>query len=310
MTFLHRPPALFSLLSLLGLCVTLAGCGGRDPSSVNPVGPSPILGAIQSVAAPPARLLGAGDIAHCDAGAETTARLLDRLDGTVFTTGDNAYWSGSEEEFRRCYEPTWGRHRARTRPVPGNHEYLTPNAAGYFAYFGANAGPPGVGYYSYTLGSWQILALSSEIPVSAGSAQVQWLQAQLARRTPCTAVIFHRPLFTSGPNGPNPDLRELWRVLYEGDVDLVLNGHDHLYERFAPQDPDGRPDPVRGIRQFTVGSGGAPVYASVTRTAFNSEVRASVWGVASFTLDAGRYRWEFIPADGFGFTDSGIGECH
>jgi hypothetical protein len=256
-------------------------------------------------------LVGAGDIAMCHApGAEATAKLLDRISGTVFTAGDNAYMDGSAADYRNCYDPTWGRHRRRTRPVPGNHEYQTPGASGYFDYFGSAAGPRGLGYYSYTLGSWQVIALNSEIPIGTGSAQLEWVRQQLtASPHRCTVVYWHRPLFTSGPDGPNPDMRDLWRLLYTLDVDVVINGHDHLYERFAPQTPDGRADPARGIRQFTVGTGGAEVYGSVGTSA-NSEAVASVWGVAAFTLDHDRYRWEFIPAGPYAFSDSGAGVCH
>lgn len=256
-------------------------------------------------------LVGAGDIARCDSpGAELTAKLLDRISGTVFVAGDNAYMDGSLRDYQNCYGPTWGRHRDRTRPVPGNHEYQTPNAAGYFEYFGASAGLYGVGYYSYTLGSWFVLAVNSEVPIGEGSAQLQWIQSQLeANPYSCTLVYWHRPLFSSGRNGPNADMLDLWRVLYANDVDVVLNGHDHVYERFAPQTPQGAPDPVKGIRQFTVGTGGTPLY-DLPHMAANSEVAASVWGVARFTLQNDGYAWAFIPAEGYAFTDAGSGVCH
>ena len=253
-------------------------------------------------------LVGAGDIARCGVGgAERTAQLLDRIDGTVFLAGDNAYMNGSMDDYRGCYDATWGRHRHRTKPIPGNHEYQTPGASGYFRYFGAAAGPAGLGYYSYTAGPWLVLALNSEIALGQGSAQLQWVREQLAGAPRCTAVYWHRPLFSSGRNGANPDMRDVWQVLYDMGADLVINGHDHVYERFAPQRPDGTPDP-RGIRQFTVGTGGAPLYAITGRVA-NSEVAASVWGVAAFTLQADGYRWEFIPVDGESFRDSGAAVC-
>lgn len=255
-------------------------------------------------------LVGAGDIGHCGtSGADATARLLDRISGTVFTTGDNVYMSGTAEEFRKCYEPNWGRHRARTMPTAGNHEYSSGGAAPYFDYFGANAGPRDSGYYSYAVGPWQIITLNSEVASGPGSPQMQWLRGELSKRTACTAVLWHRPLFSSGHNGNNPDMRDVWRTLYEFNVDLVINGHDHTYERFAPQDPDGRPDPVRGIREFIVGTGGAPLYEFATVRA-NSEVRGAAWGVASFTLTGGAYRWEFVPVDGTTFRDAGSESCH
>jgi 3',5'-cyclic AMP phosphodiesterase CpdA len=218
--------------------------------------------------------------------------------------------SGTMREFLDCYHPTWGRHLNRTYPVPGNHDYETPNAAPYFQYFGSVAGPPGLGYYSYRVGAWQVLALNSEIAIGPGSAQMAWLRAELAaNRSRCTAAQWHRPLFTSGPNGDNEAVREVWRTLYEFGGEIVLNGHDHLYERFAPQDPNGRADLTRGIRQFTVGTGGATLYPPTMGKA-NSEVVGTDWGVLKLTLEEDRYGWEFVPVDGARFSDAGSGSCH
>ena len=261
-------------------------------------------------AGPPGTLVGAGDIGDCGTrGAEATARLLDRIPGSIFTAGDNAYSSGRMEDFRNCYEPTWGRHRDRTHPVAGNHEYES-NGAGYFNYFGASAGASRLGYYSFPEGSWRVIVLNSEVPSGPGSGQMQWLRAELSGRPAgCTAAIWHRPLFSSGRNGNNPDMRDVWRTLYEFNVDLVINGHDHTYERFAPQDPDGRLDPARGIRQFIVGTGGAPLYEFHTIRP-NSEVRAAAWGVTRFSLSDREYEWQFVPVDGGSFQDSGSAACH
>ena len=228
----------------------------------------------------------------------------------MFAAGDLAYPHGSAVNFAECYEPTWGRHRDRTKPVPGNHEYESAGAAPYFNYFGGLAGTPGQGYYSYRAGAWQIIALNSEVDARASSAQVQWLRGQLSSNPGnCTLAYFHRPLFSSGPNRPNADMRDLWRTLYEFNVDVIINGHDHLYERFAPQDPDGRADSARGIRQFIVGTGGAHLYSFVGISA-NSESQASVYGVLMLTLTSGAYQWEFIPADAAPFHDAGLGSCH
>jgi hypothetical protein len=196
-------------------------------------------------------LVGAGDIAQCGSpGAEATARLLDQIDGTVFTAGDNAYPNGSNRDFTNCYEPTWGRHRERTFPTAGNHDYETSGADPYFSYFGEMAGTAGQGYYVYFVGPWRIIALNSEVGVRAGSFQYLWLRNELMRNAvPCTAAIWHRPLFTSGPNRDNPDMRDIFRLLHDFRAEIVINGHDHMYERFAPQDADGGLDPVRG--QFT-----------------------------------------------------------
>lgn len=232
------------------------------------------------------------------------------MPGTIFTAGDNTYPTATADDFRRCYAPTWGRHRDRTRPAPGNHDYLTPNAAAYFEYFGANAGPAGRGYYSYDLGAWHVVSLNSEVAANATSPQVAWLRQDLTQNANrCTVAYWHKPLFSSGPHGGTEHVRHLWRVLYEFGVDLVLVGHDHLYERFAPQDPDGRFDPERGIRQFTVGTGGAEKYEGQSPRA-NSEIRGREWGVLALTLESDGYRWEFVPVAGATFRDSGSGSCH
>jgi len=258
-------------------------------------------------------LVGAGDIGFCGpsdvSGTEATGRLLDRLGGTVFTTGDNAYPSGSLADYTNCYQPAWGRQLSRTHPAPGNHEYMS-GAVPYFGYFGVNAGGASTGYYSYTVGAWRVISLNSEVASSMGSAQMDWLRSELATNpSTCTAVYWHRPLFSSGRHGDNPDMRDVWRTLYAANVDVVINGHDHSYERFAPQDPDGRPDPSHGIREFVVGTGGSPLYEFSAAHA-NSEVRGVAWGVIAFTLLDNGYEWEFVPVDGQSFHDAGTGMCH
>ena len=303
----------FTLVVAAGILAFVAAgaarCGGSQSSST---GPSPLT-TLTAPAGPagPAVLVGAGDIGVCgSSAAAATGQLLDRVGGTVFTTGDNAYPNGSEANFRDCYEPHWGRHRARTRPVPGNHEYEAGGGAPYFSYFGDNAGPFGLGYYSYRAGPWHVVALNSEVPSGPGSAQMQWLRTELSgARSQCTLAYWHKPLFSSGPHGPNASMREIWRVLYEFDADVVISGHDHLYERFAPQDPDGRADSMRGIRQFTVGTGGAALYGP-RGSAPNSQAFGSVNGVLKLTLADGSYQWEFLPIPGAAFSDAGVGQCH
>jgi len=260
---------------------------------------------------PPGVLIGAGDIAQCGTlGASLTAAVLDVFAGTVFAAGDIAYNSGTAAEFANCYDPHWGRHKARTRPVPGNHEYQSPGAGPYYDYFGSNAGTDRTGYYSYTVGPWLVLALNSEVDHSDSSAQVGWIRNQLSGFPGrCVAAIWHRPLFSSGPHQGDVDIRPLWRALYDANVDLVINGHEHIYERFGAQDPDGRADPTKGMRQFTVGTGGAAL-TSVTAVRSNSEVRGVAWGVTEFTLSSAGYAWHFHPAVGFTFSDYGFGECH
>ncbi len=309
-----RPVQISRLYPLIGVALIAAvaiRCGGSSPSSPSPT-PSPIPpGPDTGTPGPPAILVGAGDIGQCGSAAvAATALIIDRISGIVFTTGDNAYPNGSAANFRDCFEPHWGRHRERTRPTPGNHDYDTGGAAGYYNYFEDNAGPFGLGYYSYFAGSWRVIALNSEIPVGPGSAQLQWLRSELTSSRPkCTMVYWHKPLFSSGPNGPNRDMREIWRLMYEFDADLVVNGHDHLYERFAPQDPDGRIDQTRGIRQITVGTGGGALYTPITSAA-NTEAIGVVYGVLRLTLSDGGYQWQFMPVPGASFSDAGMGQCH
>jgi len=272
----------------------------------SPMGPGP-----DPPPSGPQTLVGAGDIGWCGlAGAAATGRLLDAIGGAVFTAGDNAYPNASAQNFTQCYDPAWGRHKSRTYAVPGNHDYEQPSAAAYFAYFGDRAGPSGLGYYSFTLGAWHVITLNSEIATSAGSSQVAWLKSDLAENRPaCTAVIWHKPLFSSGPNGDNLFMREIWRVLYDANVDVIINGHDHDYERFAPQDPDGRRDSARGIREFVVGTGGAQLYDFATPHA-NTEIWFSVWGVLQLTLRANDYDWRFVPIAGQSSSDFGTDRCH
>jgi lipopolysaccharide/colanic/teichoic acid biosynthesis glycosyltransferase len=259
-------------------------------------------------------LVGAGDISDCrdDADAQTAA-LLDSIPGTVFTTGDHAYPDGSLDRFRNCFDATWGRHLDRIRPSPGNRDYRTAGAAGYFAYFGDRAGSPDRGYYAYRLGAWRAFALNSEVPMHAGSAQHAWLREQLAA-TPesCILAYWHRPRFSSGALRGHDDTTsaDVWAALYAAGADLVLAGHEHFFERFAPQAPSGEPDDAYGIRQFTVGTGGAERYR-FGRAAPNSEVRRTgTPGVLALRLADGRYAWQFVSAGRDTFSDSGSAACH
>jgi calcineurin-like phosphoesterase family protein len=264
-------------------------------------------------------LVGAGDVASCDdlSGAEATAKLIEGIPGTVFVAGDLAYPDGTDEQFAKCYGPTWGRFKDRTRPSPGNHEYHSDGASGYSRYFGTAAGDPKKGYYSYDLGAWHIIALNSECDEVGGCAtaspQEQWLRQDLAQHhSLCTLAYFHKPLFSSGQkHGNDPQMKPLWDALYAANADVILGGHDHDYERFAPQDPDGKPDTKRGIREFVVGSGGKNSHRTFGATKPNSEVRnADTFGVLKLTLHSSGYDWEFVPQAGKTFHDSGSGICH
>ncbi|HEY3312207.1 MAG TPA: DNRLRE domain-containing protein [Anaerolineales bacterium] len=256
-------------------------------------------------------LVGAGDIADCgSSGDEATANLLAKIPGTVFTAGDNAYEDGSAAEYANCYNPGWGRFKSRTRPSPGNHEYHTSGALPYFAYFGSKAGSPGKGYYSYNLGTWHIIVLNSEIDSQAGSPQEVWLRQDLAANPQtCTLAIWHKPLFASGAShGNNPEFKDFWLALYQYHADVVLNGHEHNYERFAPQTPEGKSN-ANGIREFVVGTGGKNHYG-FGRIVANSQVRnGDSFGVLKLTLHPGSYDWQFIPEAGKTFTDSGTARC-
>lgn len=242
----------------------------------------------------------------------------------VLPLGDIQYYCGGYQAFVQSYHPTWGRVKSITRPVVGNHEYLTAGgtgctinndgAAGYFQYFGAAAGDPAKGYYSYDIGTWHLVALNSNCGDAGGcgstSPQGKWLAADLAAHTNyCTLAYWHIPLFSSGGRAA-ANTRSIWQTLYKYDVDVVLNGHDHIYERFAPQTPDGVLDLARGIRQFTVGSGGSN-HTSITTIAANSELRnTTTYGVLKLTLHPTSYDWKFVPEAGKTFTDAGTANCH
>ena len=257
-------------------------------------------------------LVGAGDIASCaSSGDEQTARLLDDIPGAVFTAGDNAYLSGRMRNPFPCYDASWGRHKSRTRPVPGNHEYEDHYVDAYFDYFGAAAGERGKGYYSYDLGAWHIIALNTMIDAGSSSPQGQWLRRDLARnRRFCTLAYFHHPRFSSGPHHTSKRAIDLWSTLAGAGVDVVISGHDHIYERFAPMTVNGDVYQKAGMREFIVGTGGASHYR-IDRIARNSEVRNNnTYGVIKLTLHDRGYDWNFVPVRGARFSDAGTGKCH
>jgi acid phosphatase type 7 len=264
-------------------------------------------------------LVGAGDIAVCgtERDSATAALVQDVLNSDptaiAFTSGDNAYPDGSPEDFNNCYEPTWGVFKARTRPTPGNHDYLTPGAAGYFAYFGRRAGPEGRGWYKILAGTWRVYMMTSECPVDSSCfrKQLRWLKADL-RNNPreCTMAVWHRPLFSTGEHGNSVRMRQVFSVLYNRGAELVINGHDHGYQRFKPADAMGIEDPTRGIREFVVATGGASLYAFETDSALLEARDNTSHGVLKLTLAAGSYSWEFIPVPGKTFTDTGSADCH
>jgi hypothetical protein len=315
---------LASVLALVAACILIVALVLTvviDEASVRtPTPHTPVTGA---------RIAAAGDIA-CDPGSRRFGNGLgtgfdcrqratsDLLVGggyeAVLALGDIQYEVGAVDAFEASYDASWGRVKSVTRPVPGNHEYHTAGAAGYFEYFGAGAGDPTKGYYSYELGNWHVVALNSNCEAiggcDAGSAQGRWLRADLAAHpSRCTLAYWHHPRYSSGRHGSDSSYVAFWQALVDADADLVLVGHDHDYERFAPQDAGGRRDLERGIREFVVGTGGKNL-RPFTRVSPNSEARdATSLGVLELTLGADAYEWRFRAAVG-SFTDSGSASCH
>jgi hypothetical protein len=294
-----------------------AGSIGASPSpdaSSSGAAPSPSTGTPSPSPAGDPVLVGAGDIADCSLVDDTaTATLVEGIPGSVFTAGDNAYPNGTADQFRDCYGPTWGQFLDRTRPAAGNHDWDTKALAGYLGYFGSAAAPNGTSWYSYDLATWHVIVLDADCSNVGGcgedSAQGRWLTADLAASTAhCTLAIWHQPRFSSGEHGNDASVAPFWTSLYAAGAELVINGHDHDYERFAPQDPAGNLDTAHGLREFVVGTGGAALRTFPTQVA-NSQVRAIVHGVLRLVLHPGSYEWTFLSTTGE-FTDSGSGACH
>jgi acid phosphatase type 7 len=271
------------------------------------------------VDAGPVTIAAAGDISEAEVGhqVETANLVADGGYDGVLLLGDDQYPAGRLEDYTKYFAPTWGRFMEKLHPTPGNHEYVTPGGAGYFAYFGTRAGDPTRGYYSYDLGAWHLIALNTNnacraIACDAQSEQLKWLRADLeAHRNRCTLAYFHHPRFCSGQHhGDFAGASAIWDVLYEYGTDVVLNGHEHLYERFDPQDPSGRPDEKRGIRELVIGTGGAENYP-LAATKPNSAVRhTGAFGILKMTLKPGAYDWEFVPVRSGELADTGSGVCH
>ena len=256
-------------------------------------------------------LVGAGDIADCVHGADLTAGLLDSIRGTVFVAGDAGYTSKMiPNPLVTCFDPSWGRHAARIRPSPGNHDYADGGAGRYFDYFGERAGPRGLGYYSFDLGTWHVISLNSVMFTEADSRQDRWLRSDLAGHVGrCTVAFMHHPRFSSGPHGERERMIPLWNTLAQHGVSIAIAGHDHIYERFEPLDADGHPA-VDGVRQFVVGTGGATRY-TLQEVLSGSEARSDdAYGVLKLSLLPDKYRWQFIPVMQDGYRDQGESACH
>ncbi|MDB5797797.1 MAG: Calcineurin-like phosphoesterase [Paucimonas sp.] len=305
---LSRTGRLRRLLICLPLAALLAACAGPSIRDLALPGNATVV-------------LAAGDIADCrrvdpsESGAQKTARVVERELARdpatlVLTLGDHTYPVGKPAEFNDCYEPSWGRFKARTMPAPGNHEYYTPGAPGYYGYFGAQAGPAGRGYHARSLGPWRLIAINSALRGEAFAEQLAWLADELARNPAgCTLAFFHHPPFSSGGHANNNFMLPVWRLLANNGVDLVLAAHDHHYERLAPLDAEGRPS-HHGAREFIVGTGGSTLSPlrlplPVTQARDNTTL-----GVLKLSLRDGGYGWQFLPAVPTEFSDEGHGLCH
>lgn len=305
-----RPLAVvLAVVALAGAC--RGGDGPSSPASTTTTTARVL--ADGATAPPPGVLFIAGDVGVCgvqddEATAEVVAReLAKEPTALVGVAGDLAYDRGTEAEFRDCYGPSWGRFKDRTRPAPGNHEYGTGPATGYWRYWGEAAGPERKGWYSYDLGPWRVVVLNSNCGkrevggCGPESEQGRWLAAELAAaKGKCTLGYWHHPRWSSGAHGTAPEMEPVWRLAVEGGMDVIVNGHDHHYERFGVRE---------GVRQFVVGTGGASRYP-VVKAEEGSEVRNSqTHGVLKLTLHADRYDWRFLPVAGKTFTDAGTSPC-
>ena len=297
-----RPKAFFAFV-LLAMTLAIAfACVEHPDAALQPSD------AGEAAVAPPAVLLAVGDIAGCPERYmdEHTADLVADIPGTIALLGDVVYQDGRMWEFRKCYDSSWGRVLARSRPSVGNHEYRTEEAAAYYKYFGTRAGPAGKGYYAYKLGTWQIYALNSERLIPE---QTAWLKAHLAANpSKCILAYWHKPLYTGGRNPNEPTVKPFFDELYKAGAEVVLNGHNHHYERFAPQDANGTYR-AKGVREFVIGTGGSQLEEFVT-TQPNSLVRyVAGWGVLRMNLSAGKYSWKFLPVLGAVSADTGAANC-
>jgi acid phosphatase type 7 len=320
---------MFGIALLLGSAIVSAQCGGgSSPTAPAPVVENPV--PITAVPVPsepvdipitppviPAPGISStfinvlGDTGWCGSPAlGPISRLFDRFDGEIVLAGDLAYPNGRPEDFKNCFEPSFGRFKPRMRASPGNHEYMASVSADpYFTYFSDRSGPNRLGFYSFRAAEWTVLMLNSNIPIGRNSAQLTFVR-QVMQQAPtrCTMAVMHHPFDSSSLNGPTPALRDFWEVFYNLNGDLVINGHDHVYERHAPVNVDQRRDDVRGIRQFTVGTGGASLYGRV-RNAANSERLISNYGILRLKLEPALYEWQFMDMNG-NVLDPGLNVCH
>jgi hypothetical protein len=304
----------------LGVCAFLTALSAGQPIAANPVSSGdPIVAAAGDISCDPRPATAAPEAD--DTGTDVcrqaaTAKLIAAMHpAAVLTLGDEQYPDGALASFLAGYDKSWGAFKAITHPAPGNHEWHTPKAAGYFAYFGLNAGDAGKSYYSFDLGGWHLISLDADCKSIGGcgtdSAEAQWLIKDLAaHHAACTLAYWHQPRFSSGLHHSDPTYDAFWRALYVAHADLVLNGHDHDYERFAPQTPDAKADPASGITEIVAGTGGRSHY-KIGAIEPNSQVsNGTTYGVLFVTLHPHSFDWKFAPEPGSTFTDSGNQRCH
>jgi hypothetical protein len=299
------------LAALVGAAVVACGGGGNNSLPTQ----------LQANPTSNWEVMTAGDIAQCNlqiagkSNAEKTAQLVERQlagagsNANVLTLGDNAYFLGLVIGYTECYEKTWGRFIDKTFVIPGNHDYENNGEGNYFNYFGAKANPDGkgTGYYRIDQSGWTVFALNSNIDASAASAQARWLKQELATAQPCVAATWHHARFSSAPDGDNGTMTAMWDILDQAKADVVLQSHEHQYERFAPMTPDGSLSATGGLRSFVVGTGGADTYAHA-RVRAGSEKQAVAFGVMRLSLSAGNAKWRFIDVDN-AVLDEGAFDC-
>ncbi len=301
--------------AVVGAFLLLLACASAGDSSGSPLR-YPVIAAAGDIACDPLDRSYNGGQGTSNACQElaTSNLLLQGRYAAVLALGDEQYENGALAKYEVSYATSWGRVLRITRPAPGNHEYETSGAPGYFAYFGRAAGPSGRGYYSFNLGGWHIVSLNSNCSAiggcQAGSPEERWLRRDLAHaRTRCTLAYWHHPRFSSGPDGNQTQVAGLWSALYSAGADVVLSGHDHDYERFAPLNAGGAVDRAHGIREFVVGTGGRSHDPIASPERASRVHDSSTFGILKLTLRPTGYDWRFIPALG-SFTDDGSGRCH
>jgi len=318
---LHRKPV--GRLDAAGVRPLSSSAAAAQAPDWQPAGIDPVVAAAGDIACDPlSRYFGAGLGVGASCRQRRTSDLLLGMDlAAILAPGDLQYEDGKLWKFQQSFDPSWGRLKPLIRPVPGNHEYEDPGAAGYFDYFngpGAETGPAGErgsGYYSFDVGSWHVVALNSECPqvdgCGPGSPQERWLRDDLAGHpNACTLAFWHQPRFSSGRHDAGGSMYPIWRALFEANADLIVNGHEHFYERFAPQTPDGALDAARGLRQITVGTGGKGHFGYET-VAPNSELRENRYhGVLKLTLRESSYAWELVTTPRGRVADAGTSTCH